>query len=87
MIGGLKQMLAKCELSNSARHSLNQVIDYLERNCKHMRYEICLAKGYPIGSGVIEGACRNLINDGLEPTGMIWTLRGGRKRDAPEGRS
>jgi len=76
MIGGLKQMLTKHELSNAARHRLNQVIGYLERNRKHMRYEICLAKGYPIGSGVIEGACRNLINDRLELTGMSWTLQG-----------
>jgi hypothetical protein len=76
MIGGLKQMLSKHKLSNSARHTLNQVIGYLERNRKHMRYEICLARGYPIGSGVIEGACRNLINDRLELTGMSWSLQG-----------
>jgi hypothetical protein len=76
MIGGLKQMVTKCELSDSARHSLSKVIGYLERNRKHMRYEICLAQGYPIGSGVIEGACRNLINDRLELTGMSWTIQG-----------
>jgi hypothetical protein len=76
MIGGLKQMLTKCELSDAARHNLSKVIGYLERNRKHMRYEICLAKGYPIGSGVIEGACRNLINDRLELTGMSWTIQG-----------
>ena len=76
MIGGLKQMLTKHELSGTKRHCLEQVIGYLERNRKHMRYEICLAKGYPIGSGVIEGACRNLINDRLELTGMSWTLQG-----------
>jgi hypothetical protein len=76
MIGGLKQMLTKHELPNAARHSLNQVVRYLERNRQHMRYEICLAKGYPIGSGVIEGACLNLINDRLELTGMSWTMRG-----------
>jgi hypothetical protein len=76
MIGGLKQMLTKHELSHAARHSLNQVIAYLERNRRHMRYEICLARGYPVGSGVIEGACRNLINDRLELTGMSWTIRG-----------
>lgn len=76
MIGGLKQMLSKHELSTAARHSLSQVIGYLERNRKHMRYEICLEKGYPIGSGVVEGACRNLINDRLELTGMSWTLQG-----------
>jgi hypothetical protein len=43
---------------------------------KHMRYDKCLEKGYPIGSGVIEGACRNLINDRLELTGMRWILQG-----------
>lgn len=76
MIGGLKQMLSKHELSGVKKHCLEQVIGYLERNRKHMRYEICLEKGYPIGSGVIEGACRNLINDRLELTGMSWTIRG-----------
>jgi hypothetical protein len=76
VIGGLKQMLTKHDLSNSKKYSLNQVIGYLERNRKHMRYEICLAQGYPIGSGVIEGACRNLINDRLELTGMSWMPQG-----------
>jgi hypothetical protein len=76
MIGGLKQMLSKHELSGAERHSLEQVIGYLQRNRRHMRYEICLGRGYPIGSGVIEGACRNLINDRLELTGMSWTPRG-----------
>ena len=76
LIGGLKQMLTKRKLSNSKSYDLKQVIGYLERNRRHMRYEICLAKGYPIGSGVIEGACRNLINDRLELTGMSWTPQG-----------
>jgi hypothetical protein len=76
LIGGLKQMLTKQKLSGAKRYCLNQVIGYLERNRKHMRYEICLARGYPIGSGVIEGACRNLINDRLELTGMSWTPSG-----------
>jgi hypothetical protein len=76
MIGGLKQMLSKHELSDTKKHCLERVIGYLARNRKHMRYEICLAKGYPIGSGIIEGACRNLINDRLELAGMSWTLQG-----------
>ena len=76
MIGGLKQMLSKHKLSGAKQHCLQQVIGYLERNRKHMRYEICLTRGYPIGSGVIEGACRNLINDRLELTGMSWTIGG-----------
>ena len=34
------------------------------------------AAGYPIASGVIEGACRHLVKDRMERTGMRWTLEG-----------
>lgn len=76
LIGGLKQIVSKRKLSKSQKYRLNKVIGYLERNKEHMRYDQCLEKGYPIGSGVIEGACRNLINDRLELTGMRWVLQG-----------
>ena len=35
-----------------------------------------LARGYPIASGVIEGACRHVVKDRLERTGMSWTRPG-----------
>ncbi len=38
-----------------------------------MRYNEYLAKGYPIATGVIEGACRHLVKDRMERTGMRWT--------------
>jgi hypothetical protein len=76
MIGGLKQTLTKRSLSKSQKYTLNKVIGYLERNKQHMPYDVCLERGYPIGSGVIEGTCRNLINDRLELTGMRWTIQG-----------
>lgn len=76
LIGGLKQIVSKRKLSKGRKYRLNKVIGYLERNKEHMRYDQCLEKGYPIGSGVIEGACRNLINDRLELTGMRWILQG-----------
>jgi hypothetical protein len=37
-----------------------------------------LSAGYPIASGVIEGACRHLVKDRLERSGMRWTLEGAR---------
>jgi hypothetical protein len=76
VIGGLKQIMAKRKLTNAARRRIRQAIGYLERNKRHMRYDLCLEKGYPIGSGVIEGACRNLVNDRLELTGMRWSFPG-----------
>ena len=41
-----------------------------------MKYDVYLAKGYPIGSGVIEGACRNLVKDRMELAGMRWSIDG-----------
>jgi hypothetical protein len=41
-----------------------------------MRYHEYLAAGYPIASGVIEGACRHVVKDRLERTGMHWTIDG-----------
>ena len=34
-----------------------------------MKYDEYLAAGYPIGSGVVEGACRHLVKDRMEQTG------------------
>ena len=41
-----------------------------------MAYDQYLADGLPIGSGVIEGACRHLVKDRLARTGARWRLRG-----------
>ena len=41
-----------------------------------MHYAEYLRQGYPIASGVIEGACRHLIKDRMERAGMHWTLQG-----------
>ena len=41
-----------------------------------MKYDEYLKKGYPIGSGVIEGTCRSLVNDRMELSGMHWSEKG-----------
>ncbi len=41
-----------------------------------MRDDEYLAAGYPIASGVIEGACRHVVKDRLERTGRHWTIPG-----------
>ncbi len=41
-----------------------------------MKYDEYLKKGYPIGSGVIEGTCRSLVNDRMELSGMHWSESG-----------
>lgn len=76
VIGGLRQRLAKHQLKGSRRERLTSVITYLENNRDQMKYDEYLKEGYPIGSGVAEGACRHLVKDRLEQTGMRWTVSG-----------
>lgn len=76
VIGGLRQMLTKRALSGSKSKTLETVIGYFENNRQHMKYDEYLSAGYPIGSGVAEGACRHLVKDRMEQTGMRWTVEG-----------
>lgn len=72
VIGGLRQTLTKRQLRGSRRKTMREVINYFDGNRNRMRYDEYLAAGYPIGSGVIEGACRHLVKDRLERAGMRW---------------
>jgi len=76
VIGGLRQMGTKQALRRGAKKTLKQVIGYFQSNRKFMRYDEYLAAGYPIGSGVAEGACRHLVKDRMEGTGMRWRIAG-----------
>jgi len=49
---------------------------YLSVNEEQMRYDVFRAKGYQIGSGPVEGACKHAVGDRLKRSGMIWS-RGG----------
>lgn len=63
-------------LSATDCESLAKISAYFQRHRHRMHYDHYLAQGYPIASGVIEGACRHVVNDRLERTGMNWTLPG-----------
>ena len=41
-----------------------------------MHYDSYLQRGFPIATGVIEGACRYLVKDRMERTGARWSLKG-----------
>jgi hypothetical protein len=64
-------------LSPSKAHTLRgKVLGYFVNNRDRMQYDKYLAMGLPIGSGVIEGTCKNLINDRMERSAMRWSLDG-----------
>ena len=49
---------------------------FLLNNGKDLKYDDYLKAGFPIATGVIEGACRHLIKDRMDITGARWTMRG-----------
>jgi hypothetical protein len=63
--------LAHCKVK-----TLTKVLNYLRRNQPFMNYKLYLAQGLPIGTGVIEGACRHLVKDRFEQAGMRWSAKG-----------
>jgi hypothetical protein len=73
VVKGIRQSITKRCLSGPKRETLNGIANYLYRNRSHMRYHDCLANGWPIASGPVEGACKNLIKDRMERSGMRWT--------------
>jgi len=76
VVRGLREMGTKRGLAGTKKKALNKVCGYLESNRERMHYDVYLSKGYPIASGVIEGACRHLVKDRMERAGMHWTPRG-----------
>jgi hypothetical protein len=73
VVKGLRQSITKRGLSGARRKTLEGVAGYLYRNRTRMRYDQYLANGWPIASGPVEGACKNLIKDRMERSGMRWT--------------
>lgn len=64
------------QLSANERHRVDNLCGYFEKHRTRMRYDEYLAAGYPIASGVIEGACRHVVKDRMERSGMHWTVTG-----------
>jgi hypothetical protein len=73
---GLRRMATTCKLRGKNRTDLEKICRYFDNNRYRMRYDEYLARGFPIASGVIEGACRHVVKDRLERTGMNWVRQG-----------
>lgn len=64
-------------LGAKQREPIDQCATYLRNHAPYLNYPLYLAKGYPIATGVIEGACRHLVKDRMDITGARWGLEGG----------
>jgi hypothetical protein len=76
LIPWLTDQVESIGLTAAHRERWAQIGQYFHHHHEHLHYDQYLAAGYPIASGVIEGACRHVIKDRLERTGMHWTVPG-----------
>lgn len=76
VIRSFRWLASHKKLSGKSAKAMETICNFLERNADRMRYNEYLAKGYPISTGFIEGACRHVIKDRMERSGMRWTVEG-----------
>ena len=76
MAGGMRRSATRRKLSPKLRESVDTCAKYLLNASPYLHYNNYLSKGFPIATGVIEGACRHLVKDRMEITGAKWRLSG-----------
>lgn len=73
---GIRRSATLRELDPEKREAVDRCANYLLKNAGYVRYHEFLARGLPIATGVIEGACRYLVKDRMGVTGARWSLAG-----------
>ena len=58
------------------RAKADECAKYLVNKAKYLDYPGALAAGWPIATGIIEGACRHLVADRMNITGARWSVTG-----------
>lgn len=74
--GGMRRSATRRKLPCKEREPVDTCANYLLTYAPYLKYNHYLAQGFPIATGVIEGACRHLVKDRMEVTGARWSLTG-----------
>jgi len=73
---GIRRRATTTRLSRSKRRKADLCANYLTNKAPYLDYPAALTAGWPIATGVIEGACRHLVKDRMDITGARWGLDG-----------
>jgi len=74
LLNYLKKQCSRYRLTK--REAIDSLHRYISTNEEQMRYDVFRSKGYDIGSGAVEGACKYVVGKRLKQSGMIWTRAG-----------
>lgn len=72
----IRQKATLAKLPASKRAGADKCADYLHAKAPYLNYGRALTAGWPIATGIVEGACRYLIKDRMDITGARWSLTG-----------
>jgi len=72
----IRAKATRSRLLPDERRGADVAADYLTNKRTHLDYGHALRQGWPIATGVIEGACRHLVKDRMDVTGARWSLNG-----------
>jgi hypothetical protein len=75
LLEGMKSLIKK-KTSDEKKEEINKAITYFTNHLEQMHYYAYLEKNLPIGSGVIEAACKVVIKQRMCNSGMRWTDEG-----------
>jgi hypothetical protein len=73
---GMRRSATLRKMTAAERKPVDDCADYLLHYSPYLQYDQALAAGVPIATGVIEGACRHLVEDRMNLTGARWSLMG-----------
>lgn len=74
--GGIRRSATRQNLTDEKRKAADKCANYLLKNKNRLAFNEALQQGWPIATGVIEGACRYLVKDRMDITGARWSLKG-----------
>lgn len=72
----IRRQATMMKLTAEQRKPIDTCCNYLLKNQAYLRYYEYLAEGFPIATGLIEGACRHLVQDRMGITGARWDVPG-----------
>ncbi len=73
---GIRRRATMAGLAAQKRKKADDCARYLTNKASYLDYPEALAAGWPIATGVIEGACRHLVKDRMDITGARWSVAG-----------
>ncbi len=76
VVAGLRQSATLHAITNARRAAVESCAAYLLARSGQLDYASALRESLPIASGVIEGACRSLVQDRMGIAGARWTVEG-----------